>query len=71
MSILGKLHKSKPRGCFVIKETYKGTMINRKGFDKILKEAQCGDLNDTQCAATAKISRNTFYKYAEELRQEL
>lgn len=30
-----------------------------------------GELNDTQCAAAAKISRKTFYKYREELRQKL
>lgn len=30
-----------------------------------------GELNDTQCAAAAKISRKTFYKYREELREKL
>lgn len=29
-----------------------------------------GNLNDTQCAAAAKICRKTFYKYLEEIEQE-
>lgn len=30
-----------------------------------------GTLNDTECMAVAKISRNTFYKYKAELKKEL
>lgn len=57
--------------------TPKGSVLNvkkkapAKAFIKKHSREFGGDLNDTQCAAAAKISRNTFYKYAAELRREL
>ena len=57
--------------------TPKGSVLNvkkkapAKAFIKKHSRKFGGELNDTQCAAAAKISRMTFYRYAEELREEL
>ena len=57
--------------------TPKGSVLNvkkkapAKAFIRKHSRRFDGELNDTQCAAAAKISRMTFYKYAEELREEL
>ena len=57
--------------------TPKGSTLNvkkkapAKAFIKKHSRVFGGELNDTQCAAAAKISRMTFYKYVAELKQEL
>jgi DNA invertase Pin-like site-specific DNA recombinase len=54
--------------------TPKGSILNVKkkapAMEFIAKHSHefGGELNDTQCAAAAKICRKTFYKYKEELR---
>ena len=42
-----------------------------KAFIARHSKAFGGELNDTQCAAAAKISRKTFYKYKAELNDEM
>ena len=57
--------------------TPKGSVLNvkkkapAKAFIKKHSREFGGELNDTQCAAAAKISRMTFYKYVAELKHEL
>ena len=56
--------------------TPKGTTLNirkkapAKAFIAKHSSRFGGELNDTQCAAAARICRKTFYKYAAELRNE-